>query len=205
VSFGVLSVGTLPPGFPSRNLYTERERCSISKTFLGMSYVAFWVPSKGALPPRSPSQSSHRARRSIYRAYFHSLSKSSVNQPPHPGSPAGSIQTESSFIYTSEYPVKEPSVRRSSRTASIERDASFPERSFLGLLVPGKRVPGSPTGPLWREVLVSTAFFYLSPRVPSEQGLLIKSHFQSPPYMSPHSIVPQRGPLWRELLRFRSQ
>jgi len=73
----------------------------------------------------------------------------------------------------------------------IARDALFPGPSFTYLsnaLVnepPPLHIP--PAGPLWRELPISRAFFYISLRVPNEQGLALKIPGKGAPLQIPPS------------------
>jgi hypothetical protein len=55
-------------------------------------------------------------------------------------------------------------------------------------------------GPLWREMSISSAFFYVSLRFPNKQALLIKQNLtllsKSP--VKEHPPGPLMGLLWRE-------
>jgi len=66
------------------------------------------------------------------------------------------------------------------RRAPIERDAPFPELSFVCLSKSpvNEPPPGSPTGPLWRQKAIFRAFLYISLRAPVK-GL--PSKFPLPP------------------------
>ena len=57
-------------------------------------------------------------------------------------------------------------------------------------------LPGSPTGPLWRELPVSRAFFYISFGFPNKQGLLTKLFYLSfiAPVQKRPLPVPNRAP-----------
>jgi hypothetical protein len=68
--------------------------------------------------------------------------------------------------------------------------------------------PGSPTGPICREMSIFRAFFYIIPGAPNKQGLLMKQNLAFPskfpveyPLLHGHPM----GPLWRELLHCQSQ
>ena len=118
---------------------------------------------------------------------YNSISKSPVNKPPLQVPQGGPYIErfpfpEPSFTYPliktkyylSKSPVKEPHSLYTQRGPYIER-CPFPEpsfiypliktKSYLSLKAPSKRTPlhVSPTGPLYREMPVSRAFFYLSP------------------------------------------
>jgi hypothetical protein len=118
---------------------------------------------------------------------------------------------EPSFMYLSESSAKVPLVDLPQR----ERGAPFPEPSFTCLSKSPFQV--HPTGPLWREMPITRAFFYISFRVPSKGALPPGSSLRAPierdavfpePSVtclskypvkdSPLQVLPA-GPLWREI------
>jgi len=61
---------------------------------------------------------------------------------------------------------------------------------------------GSPTGPLWRELPVSRAFFYMSLGFRYKQGLLTKQYFSQSPGKGASLPWCATGPLMRKTLLF---
>jgi hypothetical protein len=67
-------------------------------------------------------------------------------------------------------------------------------------------LPGSPTGPQWREFPVSRAFFYITLGFHNKQGLLIKQNLTvllKSPVKNVPSIVPNGAPMEKDT-RFQS-
>jgi hypothetical protein len=68
--------------------------------------------------------------------------------------------------------------------------------------------PGSPTGPIWREVSILIAFLHIFPGAPNKQGFLMKQNLT---FLSKFPVKytllhgHPLGPLWREMLHFQSQ
>ena len=103
-------------------------------------------------------------------------------------------------VYPSGSPLKEPSLQTPltgllQREREREQETPFPEPSIcLSKSLVNDPPPGFPPGPLWREMLVSRAFHYISFRVPSKELPLPGSSdrvpierellFQSPPSIS---------------------
>jgi hypothetical protein len=107
------------------------ERCSILRIFQS--------PQQRSPPSRFSSQSSHRKRHSISRAFFYLSLKVPDEEVPPPISPTGPLWRERlvtrAFFYIPVY-----------------------------FIVPGKGAPPphSPVEPLWRVMPLSRAFFYIS-------------------------------------------
>jgi hypothetical protein len=75
-----------------------------------------------------------------------------------------------SFMYLSKSPAKEHPLQVLLSDSHRERDTPFPEPSFTCLSKSPAKKPllQVPVGSLWREMLVTRAFFYISFRVPSK-------------------------------------
>jgi hypothetical protein len=88
-------------------------------------------------------------------------------------------------------------------------DTQFPEPRFICVSESpiNKPPPRSPLGPLWREMLVSRVFFYISPGVPKTWSPdKTKSHlFSMLPVKEPPLCVPPLRSLQREMLCLQSQ
>jgi len=109
------------------------------------------------------------------------------------------LSPEPSFTYPSGSPVKEPPPVSPHR-ARIERDAPFPETSFICLWksLVNEPTPGSPARTLWREMPDSRAFLYTSFRSPSKGAPLPVSPIRAP--IEPDAPFPE--PSFNSLSKF---
>jgi hypothetical protein len=87
------------------------------------------------------------------------------------------------LTYVSDFPLDEPSLQVTLQYSHRERCSLFRALLYLSLKVPGKTTPhplSFPKGPLWRELPVSRAFFYISLGFLSKQDLLLKQNLTFP-------------------------
>jgi hypothetical protein len=103
---------------------------------------------------------------------------------------------EPSLIYSSGSPVKEPSLQVFLRSPIERETLHIQSLLLLSLEVPSKRTssPGSPMGPLWKEMPLFRAFLYMSFRTPS-RGALFHLYFRVPGKWAPptgSSVGPYR-------------
>jgi len=111
------------------------------------------------------------------------------------------------FLYISlRAPSKGALPSGSPHRTPIERERlHFQSPLLLSLEVPSKGtyLPGPPSGPIWREMPISTALFYTSLRAPEkkESPDKTKSHlFLRVPSKGAPLHVPPTEPLWRDAL-----
>ena len=111
------------------------------------------------------------------------------------------------FTHPSGSPLRKPPPGSPHRPP-IERDALFPEPSFICLSrVPSEQNPHQvPTGPLRRKLSISRTFFYASLGFPikSSPDRKILPFSRRPWERSIPSMFPQKGPLWINMIISRA-
>jgi len=167
---------------------------------------SFGFPSKGALPQGPPNGILRREMPHHYSPpsiIYQSLQYTSPPAYQVPldwiGAPRRYPYPETFSTYLPGSPVKELPPRPPPQSLVKGRDASSTEPPLPSLKVPGRwaLLQFPQTGPLWKEMPISRAFFYISYRVPSKgarpPGSLNRAPTErDPPPLEPLSTTSQR-------------
>jgi hypothetical protein len=121
-------------------------------------YIAFKVPRKGA-PLQVPLSQPHRNRRPVPKPSSTYLSKSLVKEPPL------------------QVPHRGPYTERCSSPGPREECSISKARLYSSLKGPGRSpLPGSPTGPPWKEMPIPRAFIHSFIHGESNMVTTVKPH-----------------------------